>query len=340
MRRCRSPIAIDFGEHSVTALQLESRAGVLRVRAARRERLPVDDGALRAERWQRAAATALRGGGFRGNEAVIALGLAEVATPHVRVPVEELEQAGERITAQLQTHASGGAGLAITPLPIVDLFDQGTRKREYLCCVARVETIDARVALVERLKLRPQVIELAPLAQLRPLLRLAPQESFVHVDFGANETRVTVVRGGEPVTMRAVPVGGEALRAAVETRLGLPLATVDALGMPDAPDPQALADSVAKALAEPLAPVVRRIAEGIRYCGALFHGRAVTALRATGAAAWLPGLVPWLARHVGISSEAVDPFHDIHAGPLAAASPAVRAGYTTALGLALGGLDA
>src|SRR5215207_2280727 len=101
MRRCRSPIAIDFGEHSVTALQLESRSGVLRVRAARRQRLPVDDGTMRAERWQKAAAAALRGGGFRGHEAVIALGLAEVATPHVRVPVDELEHAGERITAQL-----------------------------------------------------------------------------------------------------------------------------------------------------------------------------------------------------------------------------------------------
>jgi Tfp pilus assembly PilM family ATPase len=341
MRRCRSPIAIDFGEHSVTALQLDSRAGRVRVRAARRERLPpAVAGGAPHDRWLRAANVALRRTGFTGREATVALGLADVATPHVRIPVESLDQAGDRIAAHLQAHTATADGASITPLPVADLYDQGERKREYLCCVAGNAAIAARIALVEQLGLVATAIELAPLAQLRPLLRNAPDASFVHVDFGANETRVCIVRSGEPVLVRAVRVGGEQLRAAVEARLGLELAVLDDLGSANAIAPAVVADAVGNALAEPLEPVVRRIADGLRYCGSLFGGRAATELRATGAAAHLPGVLPWLGRRLGISSTVAEPFAGIDAGVLSAYGAVHRSHFTTALGLALGSLAA
>ncbi|MFY9341114.1 MAG: hypothetical protein WAT39_01405, partial [Planctomycetota bacterium] len=60
MRRRRSPIAIDFGEHSVAALQLETRSGRVRVVAAAWERLAAGEPATREQRWLVAAAAALR----------------------------------------------------------------------------------------------------------------------------------------------------------------------------------------------------------------------------------------------------------------------------------------
>ncbi|MFY9344941.1 MAG: hypothetical protein WAT39_20780, partial [Planctomycetota bacterium] len=104
----------------------------------------------------------------------------------------------------------------------------------------------------------------------------------------------------------------------------------------EAADAAALAEAVAAAVGTPLAPVVRKVAEGIRYCGSLFHGRAVTALRATGALAHLPGLVAWLGRAVGVSSEIAEPFVSVEPGPLADRPPVERGRYATALGLALG----
>jgi Tfp pilus assembly PilM family ATPase len=363
MRRCRSPIAIDFGEHRVKVLQLQrtgdrtvvSAAATAAVEpaptaaaapspaataaparsasdAATRASATADD-AARVARLLAAAKRALRAAPFRGDTARVALGLDAVATRHLRIPHDQLDRAGDRIAAKIAEPPAPPTEVAICPIPVSDLFDHGERMREFLCCVAPQPAIDRLLQLCEGSGLRPDGIDLEPLAQARALLRAHATESFVHVDVGASSTRMSIVRGGEPVLMRAVGAGGERVRQVLEARLGLDVASLVALA--GRADTAAIERAVADALAETLEPIVRRVADGIRYCGTLFHGKAVTALRVTGQCAALPGLVPYLERRIGVAAEHVDLFAGLDAGPIPAGR---RRDYATALGLALGGL--
>jgi Tfp pilus assembly PilM family ATPase len=358
MRRCRSPIAIDFGEHRVKVLQLQrigERVVVSAAATAAVEPAPLapavdapaapaagsapgtDATAARAARLQAAARRALRSARFRGDVARVALGLDSISTRHLRIAHDHLEQAGERIAAKIAESPAPPTEVAICPLAVSDLYEHGERLREFLCCVAPQPAIDALLSLCEATGLRPDGIDLEPLAQARALLRAHATESFVHVDVGAAASRVTIVRAGEPVLMRSVAVGAERLRTLLEASLGVDVASLAALQQDpgDGGDGGELARAVVDTLAQTLEPLVRRITDGIRYCGTLFHGRAVTALRVTGRCATLPGLVPYLERRVGVAAERVDLFHGLDAGPIPTAR---RDDYATALGLALGGL--
>jgi Tfp pilus assembly PilM family ATPase len=337
MRRRRSPIAIDFGTQALTALQVEDHGGSIVVRAAGRVRLPAaaDDDA-RQQAWFDAATTVLKSAPFRGRSVTTAFDLSTVATRHVRVPLEAIDDAGNRIAAQVQAQA-GDVETSIVPIAVADLFEQGERKREFLCCLAPATAIERRIALLERLHCRPHAMELAPLAMARALQH-AGGDSFAHLDIGAEDSRVTFLRNGQPLMVRPVRVGGDRCRELLAERLGLDLHDLQTLGTASADDQALAAVAIEDALVEPLEAIAGRIAEGIRYCGALFGGRAVTAVRVTGRAAHLPGFVTGLARRVGLTTELADPFATVDAGPLAAATPPQRSGYTTALGLCLGGL--
>lgn len=336
MRRSRSHIAIDFGEHRVRALQLTRTGDDLAVTAAAAATVPAaSDAAGRRNGWLAAGRAALRAAAFRGRSVSVALRLDDIETRHVRIPFEQLDHAAERIAAKVEEPPGPATAVSICPLAVSDLFEHGERKREFLCCIAPQPAIDAVVGLCEGLGKVPDRIDLGPLAMVRALLHDRPDASFVHLDIGATASRVTIVRAGEPVLMRSVAVGGVQLHRALQSRLQLELATLVDLDQDPTTASSPVHEAVVDALAESLELLVQRIADGIRYCGSLFHGRAVTSLLATGAITTLPGIVQYLGRRVGIPAEIARPFAAITAGAIPAHQ---RGEFTTALGLALGGL--
>ena len=336
MSRSRTPIAIDFGEHAIRALQLEQRHGTYRVRAAAAEavaRPGSTPGAERRDRMIETGRRAVKGRSFRGDAAIVALRLRDIATRHIRIPTDKLDDAGELIARQVQDQSNADAELSICPLPVAELFDQGERKREFLCCIAKAEAVRQLIEVTEAIGLVPVAIDLEPCALVRPFVQRSPGESFLHLDIGTDSARITVVRSGAPVLMRTAPIGANRLASLLRERLGMEIDDVLDLGDPADAAAAASHATVVAALAEPLETLLVRIADGIRYCGALFQGRAVNLMRVSGRIAALPGLVQYLGRRIGITAELAQPFDGIH-------TPAPLAGFDTALGLALRGATA
>lgn len=334
-RNC-SPIALDFGGHSVKALQLEQKGGRLRVRCAHLERVATAPSATPVERRAGridAAQRVLRTGSFRGRSAIVALGLAEIEPRRIRIPMDKLPQAGEIITREIQDQQDQSGELRIVPIPVADLFDHGQTKREFLCCVAKAAAIDDLIQVTEAAGLVPEAIDLEPCAQVRPFAQRGQDECFLHLDIGERHTRITIVRGGAPVWLRTSKVGGTALLATLRQRL--PMDVEALLDLRHEPDAGQLGDVVTGTLAEPLEALLLEIASGVRYCGSLFQGRAVTRMRVSGGIAGLPGLAPYLGRRIGITTEIADPFDTLATGPVTSSAAGGRTHYCTALGLAL-----
>ncbi len=337
MSRSRSAIAIDIGDRAVRLLQLERRSGALRVRAAAAEAIgPVaasaDENARRTHVID-AARRALRRGGFRGDSAVTALRLRDVATRHVRIANGELERAGDIIAQKVQDPTSLSTELTICPIPVAELFDQGERKRELLCCIAKADAIRTLIETTEAIGLVPDAIDLEPCALVRPFVHRSPNDSFLHLDIGDSDTRITVVRAGNPILMRIVRRGATDLSNLLRERLQI---DVERILEPDDPDAASrLHEAIVGALAAPLEELLVRVTDGVRYCGALFQGRAVNLMRVSGRPARWPGLVAYFGRRAGITTERAEPFDGIVPPSSVGRGEATLAGFDTALGLAL-----
>lgn len=338
MARSCSPIALDFGGHSVKALQLELRGGQPRVRCAHLERVQVPPTATPDERRSGRIAAAqrlLRRASFRGRAAVVALGLAELETRRIRVPTDKLPQAGEIITREIQGQPPSSDDLRIVPIPVADLFDHGQTKREFLCCIAKAAAIDDLILVTEAVGLVPEAIDLEPCALVRPFAMRGQDECFLHLDLGERQTRITIVRAGSPVWLRVSKVGCDTLLAVLQRRL--PMDVESLLDLEHDAATTGLGEAVTGALAEPLEALLLELAAGVRYCGSLFQGRAVTRIRLSGGLAALPGLAAYLGRRIGITTEVADPFESVAVGEVLAPAIGGRSHYCTALGLALRG---
>lgn len=336
-RRRRSPIALDLGEHAVKAVQLERRGTGLRVRAAAHAVVPPGPDATRRARLLDAARVALRTAPFRGRAVSVALRSDDVRTRHIRIPADALDRASELLAREMQD--SAGAETAACAMPVAELLERGQQVREFLCCMAPAAAVQEVIAVSEALGLVPDLIDLENCAQVRPFLRPGAQDSFLHVDLGTRNTRITVVRSGATVLMRSVPVGCSHLQQALQRRLGLPVDTLLELAGTRRPDLPDLHSEIAAALAEPLDAILRRIVHCVRYCGALFQGRAVTVMRLGGGLAGLPGLCGYVGRRIGISCELADPFAALQLPAPAALPPQAAGSFATALGLAVRGVD-
>jgi type IV pilus assembly protein PilM len=264
---------------------------------------------------------------------MLALRLEDIATRHIRVPADKLEQAGDIIARQV-TDQANGQELSICPIPVVDLFDKGEMKREFLCCIASAQAIQEVIDVTEALGLVPDGIDIEPCAQARPFLLRPGHDTVLYLDVGLRSSRITVVRGGSALTMRTVKVGSEHLDALVRRHLQTDLETLCTFGGEAAQRPE-LAAAVSEAVAQPLAGILQRIAASTRYCAALFQGRAATLIRVCGGAAALPGLVPYIQRRLGIETELADPFDGVDTSAVPALGCREHPAFATAMGLAL-----
>lgn len=342
MGRVAAPIALDVGEHTVKVVQLERRGRRLALREARCVEVgPGTDGAARRQRQLDACRRALRNGSFRGRAAISALRLPEIAVRHIRVPHDRIEDPAEFLAQEVaQQPADSGGELSFCPLPVADLLEHGEQKREFMCCITEESVVKAHINLIEDLGLTPVAIDLDTCAQVRPFLAHAGADaSFLFVDIGCHCTRITVVRSGQPMLMRTVPIGGSELAAALHNKLQLDVDAILDLAEDDADRDQVEA-LVTTALAEQLDFILSRVGDCVRYCASLHQGRAVAWLRLSGGAAGLPGVVPYLGQRLGLRAELADPFAALGLPGVEDWRRLGPRGYATALGLALRGMAA
>ncbi len=348
--RKRSAIGIDIGDHAVKCAQLESDHGRIRVHQV--SHVTVEGGGeerqARRMRILDAAQRALRFGDFHGRECLSSLRLFETTTRHVRIPAKEEWQADEIIEQELRANETDATeGFSFQFQPVAELMDRGERQCEFLCCIADPLIVREHLELLGSLRLRPLAIDLDTCAQIRPFGPPEGEEEAslsVCVDLGCRCTRVTIVRGSQPILMRTVSVGGADLLQTLESKLQLDFSTARDLGEANrhggSPELEDLKLAISRTLSEELDLIARRVQECARYAATLYSGQAIESLRVLGGAATLPGVVDYLAHNLGIQVASDDPFRALGVDPPRTSRSVAPATFATAVGLALRGLQA
>ena len=318
--RGAGPIGVDIGSRSVRLLQFNAdRTRV--IDAARRELPPpAKDFAARCEALTEAIVAACEGRSFRGRDAVVCLGVRELFVQNVRLPkatpgetVKLIEQEAANRVPFPQAEAE------VRFVEAADVRQGDLVKRELILMACHRPVLEQLLSAVEAAGLKPIAVDVEPLALLRCYCWQFRRDEdrqqramFVHV--GATSTAVVIARGGEPLFIKYIEIGGQHFDAAVAKHLKMDLPAAAALRRhngdrrADQQDPE-IARSVQEGTRSVLEKLAAELSMCVRYHSVTFRGQPISRVVVGGGEA-ASTLTEELAARLDLKCELGDPLRN------------------------------
>ena len=317
-QRC-GPIGLDLSGHSIKMVQLSTNQDRL-VDLARWDLPAIPPDAPSSARYKQLT-SALRemriGRAFRGRETIVCLGARDLFVQNVRVAkcspteLERLVQQEAAARLPYDVHEA-----EIRYLPAAEVRQGDATKREVILLACHRPRLLELLGAVEAGGLRPIAVDVEPTALLRSYIRQYRRDDdrdqrAMFVRIGAGHTTVVIARGGEPLFVKYIEIGGRHFDEAVAKCLQMEAGPASALRRhngdrrADQQDPD-----VARSVAEAVRPVLERLTGElslcIRYHSVTFRGQPIARMVLGGGEASGP-LVETLATRLDVKCELGDP---------------------------------
>jgi type IV pilus assembly protein PilM len=272
-QRC-SPIGVDIGSRSIKLLQFD--ASRTRVHEASRWDLPSEAAAnpgRQDDRIVEAIGRATEGRLFRGRRAVLCLGAGSLFVQNIRVT----HATGDELRKIVQFEAAGRLPYACNEAEMrffeADDVRQGdTLRREVILLACHRSTLDRMLSIADRTGLRAEAVDVEPQAVLRCYRRQYRREDdrqrrMMFVTIGESNTVVVIARGGEPMFVKYIDLGGRHFDDAVARHLKMAPADAAALRRHNGDRREESRDpEIVRSVAESVRPVVDKLVHEISLC--------------------------------------------------------------------------
>lgn len=223
-------IGLDVGSSAVRAVQLDKRRGAaVRLRRFGEVALPpgavVDGDVVEADAVAQAVKRLWAEAGLRSRQVAVGVASQRVTVRPMDLP--ELAEAELADAVRLQAHDELPIPVeeAVLGHVVVERYDVGDGRRNVrlLLVAAERDMVDRLLAAVSRAKLRVALVDLGAFALLRSVVRSLPagDEAELVVDVGAAVTKIAVHRGGAPLFVRMVRLGGDTVTHQLQDALDL-----------------------------------------------------------------------------------------------------------------------
>ncbi|MFH1626178.1 MAG: type IV pilus assembly protein PilM [Pseudomonadota bacterium] len=151
-----------------------------------------------------------------------------VAVRNIRLPFSSLNKVRRVIEYEVES---------VLPFPLgdilVDFFVVGkkpTDGTDLLVVVAPKEAVKEHLEIMKRAGIEPEIVDLdssSPFYCWEALGGVKKEGSIAIIDLGSKKTSVSIIKNGVLQFMRSIPIGGEAITAAVARSLSLNLETAE-----------------------------------------------------------------------------------------------------------------
>lgn len=357
--RKRGPIGLDIGASGVKLLQLASEQGQPVVVASAHAEFPRDlpESADINEITERAIADCLRRAPFDGREVVTAFGNGEFQLKNIRLP----RMPSEELASAVEFEAKERFDLSRSPaqvrfVPVGEVRHGNEIKEEVIVFAALDESVSARLAMLETLKLSPIAIDLTPCAVARSFIRFLRRSEDanainVFLDLGYRGTNVIITRGAEINFIKQIDVGGRQFVEAVSKALSISTQEATDLRLRimregsgrREDDKTGVPEDIRAALRDSAKPLVDRLSRDVqmclRYFAVTFRGQRPDSLTLVGGEAYEPMLAPALTEAFNIPCMVGHPMRGIgRLGDISGRDRrTMQPAWATACGLALRG---
>lgn len=353
------PIGLDIGASGIRMLQLGSEAGQPSVVAAARSEIPPTiTEAAELNAWIRTTISqSLRQHPFRGNKVVTALGSDEFQMKNLRLPrmpAAEMDSAAE--FEAKERFDFGGAPVQYRHVPVGEVRHGDALKEELIVFAAPDDVVQARLELLQSIKLLPVAIDVAPCAVARCFVRFLRRSEDadainVFVDVGYGATSIIMTRGPKVAFLKLIDLGGRAFNEAVAKVLGVNRQEAGDLRIRimrescgrRAGDRSNVQDKIKVVAADAVRPFAERLGRDVqlcmRYFAVTFRGRKPESVTLVGGEATEPSLARTISEAIDMPCMIGHPLRGIaHLGAIATRDRrTVQPAWAVAGGLALWG---
>ncbi|HNT35680.1 MAG TPA: type IV pilus assembly protein PilM, partial [bacterium] len=199
-------------------------------------------------------------------------------------------------------------------------FDSGEPELDVTLIAIRKTAIEEYVAVLDVAKLRPDVIDVAPLCLFNALVdnEADPSEVVGLIDFGASETNIVIYQNKIVRFIRSAPVGGNVITESIQSQMGfasfaeaeeMKLSLSSQRSSSKGPESltadQQRATSVVESSLDRILGEVRR---SIDFFISKPEGEALTRVLITGGTSRIPGIEERIEERLGVSVTKADTF--------------------------------
>ena len=346
-------IGLDIGSTAVRAVELQQRrGGPVQLRHHGQVALPpgaVVDGDVVEPAQVTAALRELWGqAGLRRRAVAVGLASQRVTVRQIDLPELPDAELAAAVRLQAQDQLPIPVDQALLDHVVVEHYAvaDGKRNVRVLLVAAERDMVDRRLDTITAAKLRPVVVDLDAFALFRSLGRPAVADTDVElvVDIGATVTTIAVHRGGHPLFVRMVRLGGDAVTRRLQDVLDLSWEEAEAAKLGASRAIAAGADvDPDDERARVLHSGVQRVTSEVRDSLEFFRGQhddvEVQRVLLCGGASWAPELVEVLHSKLELPVQRGDPLRALtngNGGGEHAEPEGEGASLAVPMGLALG----
>lgn len=210
------PIGIEFGTHSLKALQIDP-SGKPTVMAAAAidtpEKLLTDDVGRMAFQAENLP-TLIREAGFKGKRAICSLPAKQTIVQHIQAPKNEGADMASAVQNQMQIQMGiDPRSAVIRHFEVGDFTRSGGTKTEVICFAVARDVVFRQIEALRRAKLEPVGIHSSQVAVARAFDRITRREedaklTTLFIDLGAGTTKVVITHGRDLAFAKTIDVAG------------------------------------------------------------------------------------------------------------------------------------
>lgn len=272
--------------------------------------------------------------GATSKEVNIALPESLVFTRLIKFPMLSDEEVSAAVKWEAEQYIPIPVSEAVIQYSIIDRNEK-KQQTSVLLVAAPKNIVEKYVKVIRLAGLTPVSAE----TELTALSRsLSPEKgTSMLLDIGSSATDMSVVKDGNIVFSRSIPVAGEAFTRSVSQGLGVTVQQAEEYKKTYGLDSSQLEGKVKTALDPVLKMVVDEIKKAIHfYSSENENTETLSSVVITGGASTMPNLVSYLTENLGIETVVGDPFMKMNLDPDTLKSLVPYASiYGTAVGLAM-----
>ncbi len=340
MAKLPEHIGLDFGNHSVKAVQLkniESETPELVAFSSQ----PTPIGVINSEDEEhkkqlvQALKTLHSDGGFRTKNVVAALPEFSIFTRFLEFPGVKEDELEEAIHWQAKQ---------VVPIPIEEIQmswivlgrDESKNSYRILLVAAPKKLIELYLGVIERAGLEPVAIETEAIASGRAIYKSAKVQDAVMLDFGSQSTDMGIMTNGELVFSQSISVGSDSLTQAIASDFSFEYEQAEEYKRNYGIDPNQLEGKIYQSLKPIVDSIIAEVRRGVEFYKTRTMMGSPSQYLLIGDGALLPGLVVYLSQELGANVMLADPWGSIKIDPKQESILSKgKSAYAVSVGLAL-----
>jgi type IV pilus assembly protein PilM len=340
MAKLPDHIGLDFGNHSVKAVQLKN------LESEKPELVgfgsqPTPTGVINSddEQHQKQLADALKvlhgDGSFRTKNIVAALPESSIFTRFLEFPGVKEKELQEAIHWQAKQ---------VVPIPIDEVQmswivlgrDESKNSYRVLLVAAPKKLIDLYIGIINKAGLNPIAIETEAIASGRTIYKSSKIQDAVMLDFGSQSTDMGIMTNGELVFSQSISVGSDALTRAIASDFSFEYEQAEEYKRNYGLDASQLEGKIYQSLKPIMDSIIAEVRRGVEFFKTRTLQSPPNQYLLIGDGALLPGLVVYLSQELSANVTLADPWASIKVSNkqeaiLSKGKPA----YAVSVGLAL-----